>query len=49
MVCNKLKIPEHWHQNPDGSYDVEGKIYITKKYVSNGRLRIYKYDTAAGA
>lgn len=40
MAQKGINIPENWHQNLDGSYDVEGTVYITKEYVSNGRLRI---------
>ena len=40
MECNKLNIPEHWHRNPDGSYDVDGNAYLTKEYVQNGRLLV---------
>ena len=39
MAQKGINIPENWHQNLDGSYDVEGTVYITKEYVSNGRLR----------
>ena len=40
MECNKLNIPEHWHRNLDGSYDILGNACITKEYVQNGRLRV---------
>lgn len=32
MECNKLNIPEHWHRNLDGSYDIIGNACITKEY-----------------
>lgn len=40
MAYQKINIPENWHQNLDGSYDVAGMVYISRKYVSNGKLRI---------
>lgn len=40
MAQKGINIPENWHQNLDGSYDVAGMVYISRKYVSNGKLRI---------
>ena len=40
MAQKRINIPENWHQNLDGSYDVAGMVYISRKYVSNGKLRI---------
>lgn len=39
MAQKRINIPENWHQNLDGSYDVAGMVYISRKYVSNGKLR----------
>lgn len=35
-----MVIPDNWHKNSDGSYDVDGNVMLSKCYVSCGKLRI---------
>ena len=33
-------IPSNWHLNTDGSYDVNGSVILSKKYVRNGKVTV---------
>lgn len=36
----KCVVPENWHLNSDSSYDVDGNVQLSKRYVSGGKLRV---------
>lgn len=45
---NNMEIPHNWHLNSDGTYDVEGDVHISDKYVRDGKLTI-KFGKVTGA
>ena len=41
-------IPSNWHLNKNGTYDVDGDVHISNKYVRDGKLTI-KFGKVTGS
>ena len=39
-TMKNIDFPSNWHLNTDGSYDVNGSVILSKKYVRNGKVTV---------